>query len=108
MGEKYGILPNDLVERILALLPTRSLARCCVVCKHWNTLISSPHFIKLLSFANDKCMNHIMPTKVDFIKGLLQGEEFCSIEVIQKNLWTTIWDQLVAAPLDNNTKNMMW
>ncbi|KAG0627175.1 hypothetical protein M758_2G179900 [Ceratodon purpureus] len=82
--------------------------KCCVVCKHWNTLISSPHFIKILTSANDKQINCIPLRKVDFITGLLQKEEFCATQALQKNLWTTIWDQLAAVTLDNTTKSMMW
>ncbi|KAG0588236.1 hypothetical protein KC19_2G227800 [Ceratodon purpureus] len=82
--------------------------KCCVVCKHWNTLISSPHFIKILTSANDNQINCIPLRKVDFITGLLQKDEFCATQALQKNLWTTIWDQLAAVTLDNTTKSMMW
>ncbi|KAL5992858.1 hypothetical protein ACLOJK_013777 [Asimina triloba] len=40
-------LPDELVERILAFLPVSTVLRCRTVCKHWNSLLSSPTFIDL-------------------------------------------------------------
>ncbi|KAJ0753493.1 putative F-box domain-containing protein [Helianthus annuus] len=39
-------LPPEIIEEILPLLPPNSLCRFKSVSKKWNSLISSPHFIK--------------------------------------------------------------
>lgn len=106
MANKYGTLPDDVVEMILVLLPTKSLAKCRAVCKHWDTLISSPQFIKLLCSAKDKSMNYITPVKIHFVEGLLQGEEFRVPEAIRKSSWDTIWEQLVAATPNNTPRDI--
>ena len=48
MATKYETLSDGIVEMILVSLSTKSLVKCGVICKHWNTLISSSQFIKLL------------------------------------------------------------
>ncbi|KAK2650154.1 hypothetical protein Ddye_017643 [Dipteronia dyeriana] len=40
-----SILPNDLLERILAYLPIASIFRAGSVCKRWNEIVSSPMFL---------------------------------------------------------------
>jgi hypothetical protein len=94
---KYGILPEGVVEQILVLLPPRSLARCRAVSKHWDTLISSGRFIKLLCCAQDKSMHQIVPFEVNFVRGLLKDDEFCKPSALKKSSWDTIWDQLTAS-----------
>lgn len=94
---KYGVLPEGVVEQILVLLPPRSLARCRAVSKHWDTLISSGRFIKLLCCAQDRSMHQIVPIEVNFVKGLLTEEEFHKPLALKKTSWTTIWDQLIAS-----------
>lgn len=47
-------------------------------------------------------MEYITTMKVDFIQGLLQGEEFRAAEAIHKSSWNTIWDRLIAAIPHNN------
>ncbi|KAL9674973.1 hypothetical protein QQ045_003172 [Rhodiola kirilowii] len=44
---KFGDLNNDLLIKVLSLLPTRTLARVKCVCKCWFQLISHRKFIKL-------------------------------------------------------------
>nr|XP_043612082.1 F-box protein CPR1-like [Erigeron canadensis] len=39
-------LPDDILDNILARLPTKPLIRCRCVSKHWNHLIRDPNFIK--------------------------------------------------------------
>ncbi|KAG6666997.1 hypothetical protein I3843_01G066200 [Carya illinoinensis] len=39
------ILPNDLLERILAYLPIASICRAGCVCKRWNEIVSSNRFL---------------------------------------------------------------
>ncbi|KAH9307978.1 hypothetical protein KI387_035889 [Taxus chinensis] len=45
MAEGHVELPDDLVERILILLPLKSLCRFRSVSKQWSSLISSPRFM---------------------------------------------------------------
>ncbi|XP_077251246.1 F-box/kelch-repeat protein At3g61590-like [Tasmannia lanceolata] len=44
------ILPDDLLERILAYLPIASILRARSVCKRWNEIVNSRRF--LLNFSN--------------------------------------------------------
>ncbi|XP_057453049.1 F-box protein CPR1-like [Lotus japonicus] len=44
--KKIPTLPDDLVTKILLLLPVKSLLRSKSVCKSWRSLISNPHFAK--------------------------------------------------------------
>ncbi|KAL6311555.1 hypothetical protein AAG906_005232 [Vitis piasezkii] len=46
------ILPNDLLERILAYLPIASILRAGSVCKRWHEIVSSKRFygINLISY----------------------------------------------------------
>uniref|UniRef100_A0A803MDW2 F-box domain-containing protein n=2 Tax=Chenopodium quinoa TaxID=63459 RepID=A0A803MDW2_CHEQI len=39
--------PTDLLTEILSRLPVKSLLRCQLVCKSWNSLIKTPIFIKI-------------------------------------------------------------
>lgn len=39
------ILPNDLLERILAYLPIASILRAGTVCKRWHEIVSSKRFL---------------------------------------------------------------
>ncbi|XP_052211179.1 F-box/kelch-repeat protein At3g61590-like [Diospyros lotus] len=49
------ILPDDLLERILAYLPIASIFRAGCVCKKWNEIVSSRRFL---------CNNsHVLPQK---------------------------------------------
>lgn len=41
--------PEDLIERVLALLPTASFFRFRKVCKKWNSIMESSSFLKLCS-----------------------------------------------------------
>ncbi|KAG9451049.1 hypothetical protein H6P81_011014 [Aristolochia fimbriata] len=40
-------LPDELIERVLALLPLSSVLRCRCVCKQWNSLLKSDSFLDL-------------------------------------------------------------
>lgn len=40
----WSHLPLEIIERVLSFLPVPDLCRCCVVCKRWNSLISTPKF----------------------------------------------------------------
>lgn len=40
-----SILPNDLLERILAYLPIASILRAGAVCKRWHEIVSSKRFL---------------------------------------------------------------
>ncbi|KAH9625591.1 hypothetical protein KSS87_009271, partial [Heliosperma pusillum] len=44
------ILPDDLLERILANLPVASIFRAGCVCKRWNEIVSSKRFLWNFSF----------------------------------------------------------
>ncbi|KAK9749457.1 hypothetical protein RND81_02G127300 [Saponaria officinalis] len=44
-----SILPNDLLERILANLPIASIFRASSVCKRWHDIVVSRHFLRNLS-----------------------------------------------------------
>ncbi|CAN8305414.1 unnamed protein product [Cochlearia groenlandica] len=39
-------LPSDLIEKILLKVPATSLGRSQFTCKHWNSLVKDPRFIK--------------------------------------------------------------
>ncbi|KAJ8631078.1 hypothetical protein MRB53_024401 [Persea americana] len=41
----WGQLPEDLLERILALLPLKTLLNLRPTCKHFNSLLFSPSFL---------------------------------------------------------------
>ncbi|KAL9245389.1 hypothetical protein vseg_019050 [Gypsophila vaccaria] len=41
-----SILPNDLLERILANLPIASIFRASCVCKRWHEIVVSRHFLR--------------------------------------------------------------
>lgn len=43
----WGILPDELLERILALLPVTNIFRAGAVCKRWNSIIASKRFLQL-------------------------------------------------------------
>ncbi|RWR82465.1 F-box/kelch-repeat-like protein [Cinnamomum micranthum f. kanehirae] len=43
----WGRLPEDLLERILALLPLKTLLNLRPTCKHFNSLLFSPSFLSL-------------------------------------------------------------
>ena len=47
----WGRLPEDLLERILALLPLKTLLNLRPTCKHFNSLIFSPSFLSLTKTA---------------------------------------------------------
>ncbi len=91
----FGTIPGDVVEKILILLPTRDLIQCRVVCKEWDTLISSGRFIKLLCYAHDKHINTLTSIQVDFLDGIFVQDGFLNYNV-KNNSWTTIWEKLVA------------
>ncbi|KAK1324260.1 F-box/kelch-repeat protein [Acorus calamus] len=46
-----NVLPDDILERILALLPVASIFRAGAVCKRWNHVVNSESF--LLSFTTE-------------------------------------------------------
>lgn len=50
-----SILPDDLLERILAYLPVASIFRAGCVCKRWNEIVTSKRFLWNLS--------HVLPQK---------------------------------------------
>eukprot|EP00249_Psilotum_nudum_P015862 c25558_g2_i1 orf=158-1306(+) len=47
--ELWTDLPDDLWERILAVLPVTNIFRAGAVCKRWNSIVSSKRFLSLLS-----------------------------------------------------------
>lgn len=43
----WSILPDDLLERILGLLPVMNIFRAGAVCKRWNSITTSKRFFRL-------------------------------------------------------------
>ncbi|XAR63008.1 hypothetical protein NMG60_11022789 [Bertholletia excelsa] len=59
------ILPDDLLERILAYLPIASILRAGCVCKRWNEIISSRRFLWNFSHALSQKPWYFMFTSSD-------------------------------------------
>lgn len=51
-GRVWSELPDELVDRVLACLPIPLLLQLRCVCKRWNSLITSAHFLKLQAAAS--------------------------------------------------------
>ncbi|KAL1547315.1 F-box protein-like protein isoform X1 [Salvia divinorum] len=45
--DRWLKLDNDLLAEIFILLPAKSVTRCKLVCKHWNSFVSSDEFCHL-------------------------------------------------------------
>ncbi|CAM6085147.1 unnamed protein product [Calypogeia fissa] len=50
-ASRWGELPDELVDRVLACLPVPLLLQLRCVCKRWNSLITSAPFLKLQAAA---------------------------------------------------------
>lgn len=61
-----SILPDDLLERILAYLPIASIFRAGCVCKRWNGIVSSKRFLWDFSHALARKPWYFMFTSTDY------------------------------------------
>jgi len=46
-GQLWSMLPEELVDRVLAFLPIHSLFRARTVCKRWSSIVFIPEFVDL-------------------------------------------------------------
>ncbi|XP_071703866.1 F-box/kelch-repeat protein At3g06240-like [Rutidosis leptorrhynchoides] len=81
-------LPTDLIESTLPLLPSKSLGRFKSVSKRWNSLISSPDFIKTHILNYTKNNPNLNPTHLILV--LDDFESLYSLEIKQLNTLTTV------------------
>ncbi|XP_071703045.1 F-box protein CPR1-like [Rutidosis leptorrhynchoides] len=81
-------LPHDLIESILPLLPPKSLGRFKSVSKGWNSLISSPSFIKSHILNYTKNNPNLNPTHLILVSE--DCESLYSLELAQLNTLTTV------------------
>ncbi|MQL84972.1 hypothetical protein Taro_017474 [Colocasia esculenta] len=63
------LLPDDLLERILAYLPTTSIFRAGCVCKRWNEIVKSRRFLWNLSVTQSQKPWYFMFTCNDAAAG---------------------------------------
>ncbi|XP_071703864.1 F-box protein CPR1-like [Rutidosis leptorrhynchoides] len=81
-------LPTDLIESILLLLPSKFLGHFKSVSKRWNSLISSPNFIKTHIINYTKNNPNLNPTHLILVSE--DCESLYSLEIKQLNTLTTV------------------
>ncbi|XP_071721010.1 F-box/kelch-repeat protein At3g06240-like isoform X2 [Rutidosis leptorrhynchoides] len=92
-------LPPDLIEAILLVLPPKSLGRFKSVSKQWNSLISSPNFIKTLIQKFNKNNPNPDPTHLILHPNVRGINSLYSLDIKQLNNQTTP-ATLTAKPLN--------
>lgn len=107
------ILPDDLLERILAYLPIASIFRVGCVCKRWNEIVSSRRFLWNFSPALSQKPWYFMFTSSDEPVGyaydpILRKWYGIELPCIETSNWLIASSCGLVCFMDNDSRSMLY
>ncbi|XP_073281567.1 F-box/kelch-repeat protein At5g43190 [Primulina huaijiensis] len=94
----WSRLPNHLLEKILSFLPLKTLLDLRSTCKHFNSLLFTPHFVSKYSLSSSSFSSFIILSHPQSVKK-------CSLFNIGSNSWCEVslsLPRILSSPLSSN------